>query len=157
MARRIRYVRDHASGSQFGASSFWQEIRVLDAAGTVLSNSAIYTIPVGTRIDGGGTTLPAGVMNDVASTGYEISVDGVSGTAGAVSVMCDLGSLQMVETVRICRYASGVFQGTKTEVSEDGVRWLTLRDSAVQGTYTEALPGLDMRVPGNTHHTLLLL
>lgn len=156
MARRIRYVRDRASGSQYGASSFWQEVRVFGPGNVPLSGSATYTIPVGTRVDGGGTTIPAAEMNDADSGGYEISIDGASGTAGEVMVQCDLGSVQLVDFVRICRYDTGVFQGTKTEVSEDGVRWLTLRDAAVDGTYTEALPGLDMPVPGNTHHNLLM-
>lgn len=140
--RAIRYVRDTANGSPEGADSYWQEFRIFGPGNVALSNAATYTTP--NFIVGG--ALDAPTMNDASGSGAEISAEATP-VAGAVSVLCDLGSVQQVEFVRILRFDGTTFNETKTEASVDGVTWFTLRDSAVSGTYAEAMPGLDMPVP----------
>lgn len=140
--RAIRYVRDWANGSNLGDTSFWQEFRVFGPGDVALSGTATYSTP---NIVLAGN-LNATTFNDASTgTGTEISATNPGGP-GLVSLMCDLGSVQNVDKVRVCRYATGVFKDAKTEVSVDGVTWVPLRDSAVDGTYTEAMPGRDMVV-----------
>jgi hypothetical protein len=64
---------------------------------------------------------------------------GVVLPSGAQWVKVDLGKTYMIGKVSVSHAYSldRVYQGTKTEVSEDGIIWTTVYDSSVSGTYNE--------------------
>ena len=68
----------------------------------------------------------------------------ISGTTPATHnyIVIDLGSIYYdIDYVKVIHPASAgygrTYYGTKTEISEDGVNWTTIFDSAVEGTYAE--------------------
>jgi RHS repeat-associated protein len=58
-------------------------------------------------------------------------------------VQVDLGAAYPVDTVKVWHYAvdGRTYYSTRTQVSEDGVNWTTVFDSAVSGTYAETAAG----------------
>lgn len=67
----------------------------------------------------------------------------VSPRATPVSVTVDLGVVRNLGQVKVWHYWGDPrqYQSTKTEISEDGVTWVTIFDSAVTGTYAESSTG----------------
>jgi len=95
--------------------------------------------------------------SDPAATGFEKLVDGshfdyesnVSLASGNQWVQLDLGDLYMVNTVKMWRYYGDgrTYNGTKVEVSTDGVSWTTVYDQTISGGYAETPEGKTIIFP----------
>jgi YVTN family beta-propeller protein len=74
------------------------------------------------------------VNDDILSTGNYVTLP-----SGNQYIEIDLGKKYMIgKVVPIHKYdADRVYQETKTQVSEDGINWVTVYDSAISGTYNE--------------------
>lgn len=66
--------------------------------------------------------------------------------AGPASITLDLGKAYMVGMIHVLRYYVGgrTYHETKLEVSEDGIKWHTVFDSAIEGEYPEDPMGMPM-------------
>lgn len=56
-------------------------------------------------------------------------------------VMIDMGALTVATLIEIIHKQNLTFKFTKTEISQDGVEWQTIFDSAISGTYNEGNEG----------------
>jgi hypothetical protein len=94
------------------------------------------TVTASSTITGANTLVTDGATASSSTTTIK-----VSGTSAWVQI--DLGAIYSdIEYLQIWHYADGrTYNGTKTEVSEDGTTWITLYDSAVSGTYKELSSG----------------
>lgn len=74
---------------------------------------------------------------DITSANYYGMVDSLS------YVQIDLGTLYGINQITVWHYYldSRIYNSTKTQVSANGVDWITIFDSAVSGTYTETASG----------------
>lgn len=63
--------------------------------------------------------------------------------SGSQSVTVTLSSVQLISRVKIWHYYtdSRTYNGSKTEISEDGSNWVKIHDSATSGTYQETSAG----------------
>src|SRR5690606_6822127 len=76
---------------------------------------------------------------DRAVDGSFLSLCSIS-TAGAHYLQIDLGEVRRhIEVIKIFRPNNDgrTYHGTKTQVSADGVKWITVFDSAYEGEYVE--------------------
>lgn len=132
----IRWVRDWANGNTVNPNNYWKELKVITTDGTnlalgksVTSNAQLVT--------------PANITdNNTATSSYETS------NSGPKYVLLDLGaSYTNIDRIEVYHYFNDgrTFYGTKTEVSTNGTDWVTLRDSAVSGTYVESSAGLILK------------
>lgn len=131
--RPFRYIRDWLNGSTANANNYWNEIQCL-AGATNRCSGKTPTISSGTLTNGANIT-----NGNVADYGYEASANGV-----AKYVQIDLGSAYAdIDTIKINHYYvdGRTFHGTKTEISQDGINWYTVYDSAVSGEYAETSAG----------------
>lgn len=67
-----------------------------------------------------------------------------SGGANSLQhIVIDLGEATYLDRIRVWHYSRDgrTYNGTKTEISEDGVNWTTIFDSATEGTYQEPIDG----------------
>jgi RHS repeat-associated protein len=64
-------------------------------------------------------------------------------SGGLHYLQLDLGAVYSVDKVKVWHYGVGgrTYHNTKTQVSEDGVTWTTVFDSAVSGEYAETAAG----------------
>lgn len=144
---RVRYVRDWINGSNANTANHWVEIRVMkDGTNLALNKTVTGSTP---------ETSPAfaysKITNGVINAGEYSSSTGV----GLGWVQVDLGSVVAdVDHVIVNHYYadSRTYYETKTEVSEDGVNWFPIYDSAASGTYVETVDGQKMYV--NPNHAL---
>lgn len=76
--------------------------------------------------------------------------------AGLQHVKVDLGAIYMIGKITVAHSyeEDRVYQGTKTEVSEDGITWTTVYDSAVNGLYSEK-PSYHT-LHGHTHYAKVI-
>ena len=119
----VRYIRDWANGSTSNTGNHWVEIEAYSGGVNVaLGKSA---------------TSPILTDGAVASSPY------YSQGSGLQSVQVDLGEVCIVEVINVRHYyADGrTYHNTKTEVSADGVNWVTVFDSAIEGEYPETSAG----------------
>lgn len=127
----FRYVRDWLNGNTVNGNNYWNDIQVWAGA----TNRALGKLPTSNGV----LTNAVNMTDGNASTyGYETAV------TGAKWVQVDLGAVYSdIDNVKIFHYYldGRTFHGTKTEVSTDGVTWLTLYDSAVSGEYVETSSG----------------
>jgi len=119
----VRYIRDWINGSTSNTGNHWVEIEAYSGGVNVaLGKSA---------------TSPILTDGAVASSPY------YSQGSGLQSVQVDLGEVCIVEVINVRHYyADGrTYHNTKTEVSADGVNWVTVFDSAIEGEYPETSAG----------------
>lgn len=135
---KVRYIRDWIQGSDKNTGNHWSEIKILDNNGL---NLASGKIPTSNQTINYATQATDGIL-DVNNY--------CSGSAGTNQyIQIDLGMVyQSIESIVVWHYLgdSRIYNGTKTEVSEDGVTWYTLFDSAVEGKYIETSTGHSVRV-----------
>jgi hypothetical protein len=116
----IRYIRETMNGSSANAYNHWVEIQAYDKNG---ANVAL------------GKSASSALLTDgnTASSPY------YSGTSANV----DLGEVMIVSYLKIWHYyADGrTYYDVKTEVSADGVNWITVFDSNIDGEYSETSSG----------------
>ncbi|MDC0506134.1 S8 family serine peptidase [Candidatus Gracilibacteria bacterium] len=137
---KIQYIRDWANGSSKNSSSHWVEIQAFEASS---QNNIAYQKAV-TGYNNQGTTKydQTIVVNGIIDTGVYYDGRGQGGSNGEW-IQIDLGSLYDISTINVRHYYGDgrTYNGTKTEVSADGVTWHTIFDSAVEGTYAESTDG----------------
>jgi YVTN family beta-propeller protein len=99
------------------------------------SNTPSGNITSNLALSGNRAYLTDGITN--------ISGNFLAGTSGNQYVQVDLGNAYMVGQVNVWHYSNNnrKYNGTKTQVSEDGISWTTVFDSAVSGTYVESTSG----------------
>lgn len=138
--RKVRYIRDWSNGSNVNAGNFWVEIQALNASGT--------NIALGKPVTGSSAFNSAGSPNDptgaVITDGSTVSAPYTQvGGATLEWATVDLGAVYDIADVKIWHYWADLrtFYSTKTEVSADGINWITVFDSAVSGTYAESAAG----------------
>lgn len=103
---------------------------------------------------GGSITNSANISVEAATPNTKLITDGDISTANFVGftpsnngqpgyVQVDLGSVKDVAKVIVWHYYGDArtYENTKTEISEDGVNWVTIFDSAVSGKYMETASG----------------
>lgn len=128
---RVRYIRDWLNGSTANTGNHWVEIKAMAGA----ANRAAGR-PVTSSI--AGSNLTRITDNDLNSANH------ASVGSGLQWVQIDLGSVfQDIDRIQVWHFYSDSrsYFNTKTEVSENGVDWITLFDSSVTGTYSETVAG----------------
>ncbi len=133
----IRYIRDWCNGNTISINNHWAEIEAITLTGT---NAAL----------GCATTSIIGAGSATITNGNTASGDMFAPGSGLQWVRVDLGSLRAdIAKVMVWHYWSDArkYHATRTEVSADGVTWVTIYDSAVSGEYTETSAGFSMAVP----------
>ena len=126
----IRYIRDYLNGSTENAYNYWCEIKVMSGN----TNLALNTTPFGSDTIGNAHLITDGstISNPYASCG-----------TGKQYIEIDLNSVQHVDYIHIWHYYADnrTYYETKTEVSIDGINWITIFDSSIDGTYQETSSG----------------
>ena len=119
----VRYIRDWINGSTSNTGNHWVEIEAY---------SGNFNVALGKS-----ATSPILTDGAVASSPY------YSQGSGLKSVQVDLGEVYIVEVINVRHYyADGrTYHNTKTEVSADGVNWVTVFDSAIEGEDPETSAG----------------
>jgi hypothetical protein len=89
------------------------------------------------------TALSSGSL---VTNGSTVTDPYASCAAGLQAVTVDLGDVISINKLIVWHYYSDarIYNGTKTEVSADGITWETIYNSAVSGTYTETSAGKTM-------------
>lgn len=127
---KIRYIRDHMEGSTSNTSNHWVEIQAFDDTKTNVALGKTGTSSSGTwssyLTDGNTATSPYWGFG-----------------SGPTWVQVDLGDLYFIEEIKVWHYYGDgrTYYKTKTEVSQDGVNWFVIFDSAIEGTYQETSSG----------------
>ena len=130
---RARYVRDWISGNTINKDNHWNEIKIINKTGT---NVALNKIPT----SNGALASPSNITNNTLTD--HAFVSNVAQTSNYIQI--DLGSINYdIDNIHIWHYYQDgrTYYGTKTEISEDGVNWVTIFDSAVSGIYAETAEG----------------
>lgn len=135
---RARYVRDWCKGNTSNNWNAWSEIKVILKNGTNIAQGKPVT----------------GRRAALSSTPYTNVTDGnISTYSNPVSmltppesdwVQVDLGAIYYdIDYIQVWHYYQDgrTYYGTKTEISEDGVNWTPVFDSAKSGTYKETAAG----------------
>lgn len=127
---KIRYIRDWQNGSvESPTFSYWNELQVLNAAG---ANIAIASGTV-TASSAENVTYPISRWRDGSISTYAR----VTGT-GWQYLQWDLGVATLdIRAIGIKHYLTGRKYNHRLEVSEDGINWVTLYNSGVDGYYLE--------------------
>lgn len=113
---------------------------------TATDGGRIYSVTNTTAATEGGcvnVALGASAPNALIVDGNTNSSSYYSMTSGPQSVTVTFSSVQLISSVKVWHYyADGrKYNGSKTEVSEDGSNWVKIFDSAVSGTYQETSAG----------------
>lgn len=137
---KIRYIRDWC-GEGWGVSagdhrySSWRELMAINSKGVNLAKGKAVTGETGLQTS---TYATDGIVySDTIQNPFAQYTD-----YGLHYIKVDLGVIyENIDTIRVWHDSSCTFFGTKTEVSSDGVNWITVYDSATTGTYSEATEG----------------
>lgn len=128
-----RYIRDWLRGSNVDRQNRWVEIQVFDRYG--------YNVARGMPADSSGTNKNHANNNlSVITDGKTESNQFFGGPHEYVTL--DLGAEYTLSKVKIWHYwEDGRAYNTKLQASIDGKEWITLFDSAKDGTYPESAEG----------------
>lgn len=138
---RVRYIRDYVNQNTSSTSNLWIEIKAMVGETNVALNAPVTA---------SGTTqsnLERVTDGDLTSSNFARS-DGT----GEQWVEVDLGEVyDNIDKLHIWHYYSDnrTYYGTRTEVSEDGVNWIVVFDSVVEGEYQESADGKEIPVNEN--------
>jgi phage minor structural protein len=130
---KVRYIRDWLNGNSVNNYNHWVEIKVMSGTTNRASGktpTSNYSLSNGSRV----------TDNDTNSNNYASGASGVS-----QYVQIDLGAVyEDIDYIQVWHYyADGrTYNGTKVEVSADGITWTTVFDSALSGIYKETADGL---------------
>ena len=139
----IRYIRDWINGSTANTGNHWTELQVIDYSGV-------------NRASGLTVTSDAGVPSNVAviTDGVFTNTNYSQVSGGALHyIELDLLDDYNIEQIITRHYVdSRTYHETKVEVSEDGVIWYSVFDSAIEGEYVEVTEGktIDFNSLGST-------
>ncbi len=136
---KIRYIRDYVDANIVNDYSHWIEIQAYTTSGTnVALNKTVKAYRTATNEE---FTL---TNNVTQAGGNDLVTDGKTGndlyptTKGTdynAYVVVDLGELHLIAYLKIFHYYdnnvinSRAYYGTKTQVSTDGITWITVFDS----------------------------
>ena len=138
---QIRYIRDSTNGSSANTSNHWVEIQAIDLSG------------INVALNKTGTSS-TGSWNTLLTDGATASSPYWGFGSGITWVQIDLGSLYSLSKIIIWHYYadSRTYRNTKTEVSEDGINWISIFDSIIEGEYVETGSGhtIDLNNIGTT-------
>ena len=151
----VRYIRDSMNGSDKSSNNIWREIQAFDRWRRNVAFAADGTIPGSALIfdDNNVTGTSRYGLNKANTTTFKPLHCITQGTyhhgyiqvSNAVfsSVTIDMGIVHYIDKIVIWHYHndSRTFHNTKTEVSVDGVNWITVFDSAIEGEYVETAAG----------------
>ena len=113
---------------------------------TATDGGKIYSVTDQTNASEGGcvnVALGASAPSSTIVDGNTVSSSYYSTSPGLQSVTVTLSTVQHISSVKVWHYYTGgrTYNGTKTEVSEDGSNWVKIFDSATSGTYAESSTG----------------
>lgn len=133
-AWKARYIRDWANGSTANAGTHWVEIQAIE-------KNTWDNIALGRSVTSstGNTTNISRITDWNLDTSLFFDIWG----SGNLSVTVDLWSICDISEIKIWRFYadSRSYFNTKTEISSDGVNWITVFDSATEWTYKETALG----------------
>lgn len=125
---RCRYIRDYARGTIDDENTHWVEIQAIRGVSNIAQGK-----PVTANFTPLNASLSIITDGNVSITNYTYG----EGT-NIKYVTVDLGSPQDIDNIIIYHYFDGrTYRNTKTEISEDGIEWTTVFDSAISGEYPE--------------------
>ena len=133
---RARYVMQWMQGSDQGDYNSLAEIKIFDKNS---NNVALGKTVTGRRT--AATTYPYTNITDGSINTY--GRPDLQTPAQADWFQVDLGQVYYdIESIIVFGYPAGrTYYNTKTEISEDGINWTTIFDSAIEGTYKETEEG----------------
>lgn len=125
---KVRYIKDSIQGAN---GNHWIEIEGY-------SNGA--NVALGKTVTHAGSPYSGSPSN---VTDGDFSVLFETGNAPLSWVQIDLGAEIELHKIKVWHYFQDgrIYNGAKTEISADGVEWVTVFDSAVSGTYAESAEG----------------
>ena len=138
----IRYIRDYMNGSNTSTTNVWTDVQALLNNG----GNACYNKTV---------TGSCTINNTENIVDWNTSTYATSLNTGLQYITIDLGQIyNNIDEIKVFHAVDGrICDGTKTEVSSDGIHWVTLFDSAVSGTYPETVYGHSIKVNGTSFNS----
>jgi len=147
----VRYIRDYINGSSANSHSHWCEIQAYTiyganmayaSKGKMFNSSGTEVTPTINGIspnNSSNTKYPKFHVitnNNIVSNPY---MGGVSN--GYIEI--DLESIFDISKIIVWHYFSDgrTYNNSKTQVSSDGINWITVFDSSKEGTYPESADG----------------
>jgi len=131
---QVRYIRDYlGQGSTANGANHWVEIQAFD------SNDINVALNKTAYVDNNPSLLaPNLVDGDVDTTQWTLT----NMSAGTYKTV-DLGQIYTLNSIKVWHYYGDgrTYLFNKKEVSTDGIKWVTVFDSSVQGTYPESAAG----------------
>ena len=128
---KVRYIRETLNGGNTSNDdNHWLEIKAFNTEGVNVALDA-------NAYDSDGAQQP--LLTDGITSGSYINL-----YEGEDYVEVDLGGETFLDTIQVWHYylgASRYYHDVKLEVSVDGVNWVMIFDSIVDGTYTETSSG----------------
>ena len=156
----IRYIRDYCGGSNQNTNCHWCEIQAFS-----IDNINVAYASTGKMFNSSNTevtpSLNGRTPNNNSNSNYprfHLITNNVIATnpyMGGVSnsgyVQLDLGSIFDIKQIKVWHYFGDgrTYTNTKTQVSCDGVNWITIFDSAIEGTYAENTNGHTINIDRN--------
>lgn len=134
----VRYVRDWSNGNSINTFNHWVEIQVINEMGINVSQGKSTSAYLNGAFVGTGTALTNG-----STAAADNTLPFASPGIGVAYQLLDLGEFHSISKITIWRYFTDgrTYRNTKTEVSEDGVTWHAVFDSAIEGEYAETSAG----------------
>lgn len=150
----VKKIRDYINGNTVNTGNHWCRILIYTEAGSYLNSSSVSLA----AYDGNGNAATwaasSGSPNDfmfnpsVASDPYAYSSEpGLRYVEATLSAETDI---QFIRVVHYFAYGR-TYYSTKVTVQNtaSGSNWITIFDSATNGTYVESSLGLYLRISGN--------
>lgn len=148
--RKVRYIKDWANGCVTNTSYpgwiNWNEIQAIDSNGINVAFGK-KSITSSISLDGKLSVITDGNKLGKNEFGQIVCI-GSPNSTGPNHVLLDLGEVYDLTEVLVSHYGEDnrYYMGTKTEVSEDGQTWYTIRDCVTDGWYYEPKEGLTIPV-----------
>lgn len=149
----IRYIRDWVKGSNVSQNCHWCEIQAFDINGINMAYAATGKLYNGSTNVEVTPTITGRTPDNSSNTRFPIfhqitnnkiiTEPYLGGITSNGYVILDLGQVFDITQLKIWHYFGDnrIYNGTKTEVSTDGVTWITVFDSGIEGTYQETSTG----------------
>lgn len=122
-ALKVRYIRDWVNGNSVDTSNNWIEFWAYNTLAQPIISAAVT-----------GSATVTNVAN--ATDGNPVTYATIA-TTGAQWLQLDLGNIQTVGAIVVLHGPGMTYHGTRTQVSEDGVKWYDVYNSIYQGEYAE--------------------
>jgi len=142
----FRYIRDWQNGSTVNTGNYWYNVSVFSGSEDIAIGATI----IASATSGNLERIVDGVTD--GSTGY----GGMPGITKPEYIQIDLGSIRKdIDYIQLYPYFNDgrTFHDTKTEVSKDGVTWVTVLDSKVSGTWATSPLGKRISINDNSRLT----